>query len=130
MKVGKKLDLDAMSTDEMWQLHMEIDRLLSTRLTLEKRELEKRLARLRRENEIPPTEAIPVERNLTPERRKYPRVLPKYQNPNKPTETWSGRGKQPRWLAAALNTGHSIEEFVIGNLGPRSVKGRQHDREI
>jgi DNA-binding protein H-NS len=120
MKTDKKFDLDAMSTDEMWQLHVEIDRILSTRLNSEKRELEKRLARLRRENEIPQTEAPPKD---TPrERRKYPRVLPKYQNPNEPFETWSGRGKQPRWLAAALKTGHSIEDFVINNVEPN--KGR------
>jgi hypothetical protein len=31
MKFGKKLDVDAMSTDEMWQLHIEIGRLLSLR---------------------------------------------------------------------------------------------------
>ena len=47
--MGKKFDLEAMSTDEMWQLHVEIGRLLSVRLTTEKRELEKRLAQLRRE---------------------------------------------------------------------------------
>jgi DNA-binding protein H-NS len=51
------------------------------------------------------------------ERRKYPRVFPKYQNPNEPSETWSGRGKRPRWLAAALKTGRTIEEFVISNAG-------------
>jgi DNA-binding protein H-NS len=117
MKTDKKFDLDAMSTDEMWQLHAEIDRILSARLTLEKRELEKRLARLRRENEIPQTAAA-APKNTPRERRKYPRVLPKYQNPNEPSETWSGRGKQPRWLVAALKTGHSIEDFIISNVEP------------
>src|SRR5437763_3827981 len=38
-------------------------------------------------------------------RRKYPKVFPKYRNPQTPHETWSGRGKQPRWLAAAIKTG-------------------------
>jgi DNA-binding protein H-NS len=81
------------------------------RLTSEKRELEKRLAQLRRESEMhsASTEALGVPR----ERRKYPRVYPKYQNPDEPSETWSGRGKQPRWLVAALKTGHRIEEFMI-----------------
>ena len=51
--MGKKFDLDAMSTDDMWQLHVEIGRLLSVRLTTEKRELEKRLAQLRREKALP-----------------------------------------------------------------------------
>jgi DNA-binding protein H-NS len=129
MKTGKKIDLDGMSTDEMWQLHTEIGRLLSVRLTSEKRELEKRLARLRRDNEKPGTEAVLVERSPPRERRRYPRVLPKYRNPDEPSETWSGRGKQPRWLTKALKTGHTIEEFVIGNAGSRKDKGLQRTKE-
>jgi DNA-binding protein H-NS len=112
--MSKKFNLDAMSTDEMWQLHEEISRVLSVKLTSEKRELEKRLAQLRKEKEIAHLE--PIDKYLKdsrPERRKYPRVLPKYQNPNEPSETWSGRGKLPRWLTAALKTGHKIEDFVI-----------------
>src|SRR5258708_3222939 len=113
--MSKKLNLDAMSVDEMWQLHEEISQVLSVRLTSEKRELEKRLAQLRRETRLmEPADAQPL-KDPPRERRKYPRVFPKYRNPDEPSETWSGRGKQPRWLAAALKTGHSIEEFVIGN---------------
>src|SRR6185312_1438523 len=127
MKVGEKFDLDAMSTDEMWQLHVEIGRLLSVRLTSETRELEKRLARLRREKELPQSETASgqLKDDGPRERRSYPRVLPKYQNPNEPSETWSGRGKQPRWLTAALKTGHSIEDFVISNVGLTKSKTRQ-----
>ena len=33
-----------------------------------------------------------------------------------PSETWSGRGKQPRGLIAALKTGHTIDEFVNRNV--------------
>ncbi len=47
--MSKKVNLDAMSIDEMWQLHEEIIRVLSTRLTSEKRALEKRLSQLSRE---------------------------------------------------------------------------------
>ena len=128
--MGKKIDLGAMSTDEMWQLHTEIGRLLSVRLISEKRELEKRLARLRRDNEMPQAEAALVEPSPSRERRRYPRVLPKYQNPDEPSETWSGRGKQPRWLTQALKTGHTIEEFVIGNVGSGKDKARHHAKEV
>jgi DNA-binding protein H-NS len=124
--MGKKFDLDTMSTDEMWQLHVEIGRLLSVRLTSEKRELEKRLARLRREKEMPQSQTVDGQlKDAHRERRSYPRVLPKYQNPNEPSETWSGRGKQPRWLTAALKTGHTIEDFVISNVGLNKSKSRQ-----
>jgi DNA-binding protein H-NS len=115
--MSKKLNLDAMSVDEMWLLHEEISRVLSVRLSSEKRELEKRLAQLRREKEgrsLDTTDAG-AKKDAPRARRKYPRVFPKYRNPTEPSETWSGRGKQPRWLAVALKTGHTIEEFVIGN---------------
>ena len=115
--MSKKLNLDAMSIDEIWQLHEEISRVLSVRLTSEKRELEKRLAQLRLEKDM--RQSVPVDatlRDASRERRKYPRVFPKYRNPDEPSETWSGRGKQPRWLTTALKTGHTIEEFVISNL--------------
>jgi DNA-binding protein H-NS len=114
--MNKKLNLDAMSIDEMWQLHEEISRVLSVRLTSEKRELEKRLAQLRLEKDMRHSVSVDAPlRDASRERRKYPRVFPKYRNPDEPSETWSGRGKQPRWLATALKTGHTIEEFVISN---------------
>lgn len=122
MKMGKKLNFEAMSTDEMWQLRIEVDRILSKRLTSEKRELEKRLAQLRRENRLPPAGDVLLRQTSQGERRKYPRVLPKYQNPNEPSETWTGRGKRPRWLTAALKMGHTIEDFVIGTAEPNKGK--------
>jgi len=84
-------------------------------LTCEKRELEKRLAQLRRDETGQPDTADTRTNSASRERRKYPRVYPKYGNPDEPSETWSGRGKQPRWLAAALKTGRTIDEFVIVN---------------
>jgi DNA-binding protein H-NS len=112
----KKLNLDSMSVDEMWQLHEEIGRVLSVRLTSEKRELEKRLEQLRRDKQVPSLKSSNGMKDLArAPRRKYPRVYPKYQNPQEPSETWSGRGKTPRWLVAALKTGHKLEEFAINN---------------
>jgi DNA-binding protein H-NS len=122
--MAKKFDLDALSTDEMWQLHNEIAQVLSVRLTSEKRELEKRLAQLRREKTLPQAWG-PDGISKDHPRRSYPRVLPKYQNPSAPFETWSGRGKQPRWLMAALKAGHSIDDFIITAVEPNKGKSRQ-----
>lgn len=123
--MSRKLNLDGMSVDEMWRLHEEISRVLSVRLTSERRELEKRLAQLRRENEIRrPAQSETSSTKMQSTRRKYPRVFPKYRNPKEPSETWSGRGKQPRWLAAALNAGHTIEEFLIGDANSDNGRGQ------
>src|ERR1700760_3112163 len=119
--LGRKFDFDAMTVDELWQLHEKLSHVLSVRLTSEKRELEKRLAQLRRDKDMRSSETVEAPAGPR-ERRKYPRVYPKYQNPNEPSETWSGRGKQPRWLTAALKTGHTIEEFAIEDT--ETPKGR------
>lgn len=45
--------------------------------------------------------------------RKLGKVAPKYRNPANSKETWSGRGKQPRWLAALVAKGKKPDEFLI-----------------
>ena len=110
--MSQELNLDAMTVDKLWQLHAEISRVLSDRLTLQKRELEKRLAQLSPGMKVEPSDQQGLAHAA---RRKYPRVFPKFRNPQVPSETWSGRGKQPRWLSAALKTGRKIEEFVIAD---------------
>jgi DNA-binding protein H-NS len=41
-------------------------------------------------------------------------VAPKYRNPKNPAETWSGRGRKPRWLTVALTSvGAKLEDFLI-----------------
>jgi DNA-binding protein H-NS len=46
-------------------------------------------------------------------RKAQGKVAPKYRNPGNTTETWTGRGKQPRWLAAETGKGRKLEEFLI-----------------
>lgn len=111
----KDNDLDTMSTDDLWSLHEMVSKRLSARIISEKRELEKRLAYLNRgEEAITRGSDLATANGEDKPRRKYPRVLPKYRNPSLPSETWSGRGKQPRWLVAALKSGRKMADFEIG----------------
>ena len=114
----EKLDLDLIPLDELWSLHEQITKVLSARIVAQKQALEGRLRQLNL-GRVPADAVVvdlkPGRGNATRQRRKYPRVLPKYQNPSEPTETWSGRGKRPRWLVSALNAGARIEDFAIAN---------------
>jgi DNA-binding protein H-NS len=115
----RRSDLEAMNFDELWLLHEELTKILAERITAEKNELEKRLAQLN-----PPQRAQAASDNAPdfrrPARRSYPAVVPKYINPAVPGETWSGRGKRPRWLVHALQTGHSLDEFKIERTAQQS----------
>jgi DNA-binding protein H-NS len=99
MKSG---ELKAMSLESLWSLHEEIEVLLRRKLSEEKTRLDQRLRRLK-------TGAEPSSRAKRP----YPHVQPKFQNPDRPSETWAGRGKQPRWLAAQLRSGKRLDEFRV-----------------
>jgi DNA-binding protein H-NS len=119
----KKIDLEVLSVDNLWSIHERVSAILSTRITSEKRELEKRLAVLNRGRDVIEGGDEQSYNANGKARRKYPRVFPKYRNPQMPSETWSGRGKQPRWLTAAIKTGRKIEDFKIGEAG--GSKGRR-----
>jgi DNA-binding protein H-NS len=40
-------------------------------------------------------------------------VAPKYRNPADPEQTWSGRGKRPRWFNEALKAGKKEKDLAI-----------------
>jgi DNA-binding protein H-NS len=40
-------------------------------------------------------------------------VKPKFQNPANPEQTWSGRGKRPRWFNEALKAGKKDKDLLI-----------------
>lgn len=40
-------------------------------------------------------------------------VPPKYRNPADPEQTWSGRGKRPRWFNDALKAGKKEKDLAI-----------------
>jgi DNA-binding protein H-NS len=121
----EKLDFEVIPLEELWSLHEQITRVLSAKITTQKQELEERLRQLNVGRVA--AGAVAIGRGTsgtTRQRRKYPRVLPKYQNPSEPAETWSGRGKQPRWLVSALKAGGKIEDFKISN----EIKGKARAR--
>ena len=40
-------------------------------------------------------------------------VPAKYADPANPNNTWSGRGRKPKWLVAQLDQGKSVEDFAL-----------------
>jgi DNA-binding protein H-NS len=40
-------------------------------------------------------------------------VKPKYRDTRDPTQTWSGRGRPPRWLQERIAAGESKDDYLI-----------------
>ena len=103
----KRRELASLSSDELWVLHQEVAATLAARLIAEVRTIENRLGQL---DGLVRTRQP---RKKTSGRRFYPTVTPKFRNPDQPSQTWAGRGKQPRWLTAHLSSGKRIDDFRI-----------------
>ena len=112
MERSEALDLESMSVDQLWSLHEMIASELARKITAEKERLEQRL------RELGSSEADASKMRANP-RRPYPKVRPKYRNPDRPRETWAGRGKQPRWLNAQLRSGKKLDDFKIESASDR-----------
>ncbi|GLQ50199.1 H-NS family nucleoid-associated regulatory protein [Dyella flava] len=52
-------------------------------------------------------------RGAVTKRRGTGAVAPKYRNPADPEQTWSGRGKRPRWFNDALKAGKKEKDLAI-----------------
>ncbi len=100
--------LTEMAIDELWNLHQSIVVILASKLEDQKAELDKRLAQLH-------ANGVRVKEGEY-SRRPYPVVTPKFRNPARPDQTWSGRGKRPRWVTELLDAGMSIRDFQIREM--------------
>lgn len=106
------LDLHSMSREELLSLRGEVDAALES---LEERRRE--AAREAAEKAVaeygfalPDVLGPQTKRKAPKGRSKNP---PKYRNPDNPRQTWSGRGRRPDWINAAVEQGKSIEDFRI-----------------
>jgi len=99
-------NLKSMSMDELWSLHELVVSVLARKISSEQAGLERKL------RELGQNTAGSIKK-VSHARRPYPQVFPKYRNPARPSETWAGRGKQPRWLTAELRSGKKLDDFRI-----------------
>lgn len=102
----KRYDLKSMSMDELWSLHERVASVLEGKISAEKGRLEQRLRQLGQG-------VLTGDEHMSRAHRPYPKVVPKFRNPKRPSETWAGRGKQPRWLTAQLRSGKKVDDFRI-----------------
>lgn len=97
----------------MLELRGEVDR----RLIEQERDLKRQLGLLGEGRRRPGRPAARAGRASSLRGVKVP---PKYRGPE--GETWAGRGATPKWLAALIKQGHSIEDFAIAAKSSKPAK--------
>ena len=103
------LNLNKMSTTELKKLISDAQAALA-----KKQEVAERVRKLAHDNGLDISDLMAADKPKKAKSKK-PRgkVAPKYKNPANASETWTGRGRQPRWVADALAGGKSLNDLLI-----------------
>ena len=103
-----KIKLDALSVKELVELRADLDTTIARRKQTEKVELRRKMAELAAGRGLSLADVF-----STGKSRKGRVVAAKYRNPDNPAETWTGRGRPPRWLQAKVKKGAKRDDFLI-----------------
>lgn len=104
-----EIDLSNLSFQELEELSKSIDKEMHRRQTEEKRNIRKQMKELAARVGMSPEEILGVE----PKKKARPQAKAKYQHPEDPELTWSGRGKHPNWINELLEQGKTLEDLEI-----------------
>ncbi len=100
------VDLDSMSKEELLALRKSVEKALAS---FEKRQKEAALAAAHKAAQ---EHGFSLDEILG--RKSAGKTsVPKYRNPEDPSQTWSGRGRQPAWYKDALAAGKSPADLEI-----------------
>lgn len=102
------MDLEALALSELKTLRTKVDRAIATYEERKKKEALVELEETARKMGYSLAELTGV--SATKSRKA---VAPKYANPENAAETWTGRGRKPKWVEAALASGKSLEDLAI-----------------
>jgi len=94
------IDLSGYDLAELKGLYFDIEQEIKRRTRAEREQARARIHALAADAGIP-LEAL------------VNKALPRYRNPADSGQTWTGRGRQPRWIAEALANGRTLDEFKI-----------------
>ncbi len=104
-----EIDLDSLSRDELVKLRTKVEKAIRTHGERERRRALEAAERAAAEHgfSLAQLTGVPGVRG-----RKSP-LPPKYRNPANPEQTWSGRGRRPDWVNAALADGRALSDLAI-----------------
>jgi DNA-binding protein H-NS len=104
-----KIDgLEEMSHAELAELRQRIDRLMAEKQNAARGEMRQKIT------EMLKARGLSVEEVFGKGRRGKGSVAIKYRDPKNPQNTWTGRGRMPRWLAAATKGRKARkEDFLV-----------------
>ena len=104
------MDLDQLSLKELRQLSKDVETAISNFKEREKRKALAEVEAFARERGLNPSDLA----DLIGKRGGRKTVgAARFANPADPSQTWTGRGRRPAWVAAHLDAGGSLDALAI-----------------
>lgn len=103
-----QIDVDAMSLKELKELRGKVEKAITSFESRKKQEALSALEEKARAFGFSLSELVAG----APVRKRKP-ARAKYANPANKSETWTGRGRKPRWVEEALRAGKSPDDLLI-----------------
>jgi DNA-binding protein H-NS len=99
----RESQLERMSLKELTTLHTRINQAIAEKRIEERSGVRAKLEEMAKASGFSVAE-------LFGSRGKGGKVAPKYRNPKDPSQTWTGRGRRPKWIVEA---GGDLKRFLI-----------------
>ncbi|MBP1804963.1 H-NS family nucleoid-associated regulatory protein [Rubellimicrobium aerolatum] len=106
-------DYENMSRRELVALRANIDKAIATAGDRDKRNALRAAEEAARNHGFSLADLMPLMTQAKPRRGRPAEEggAPRYRNPDNPDQTWSGRGRRPRWIHEAEAAGRPLEDL-------------------
>jgi DNA-binding protein H-NS len=101
--------LEELALEQLAKLADAIQNQLSAKRHEVREQLRQELFEKARQLGIDPVELLPGRKA----RGDRGQVMPKYRDTRDPTQTWSGRGRVPKWLHERIAAGENKDDYLI-----------------
>lgn len=106
------IDLTGMSLEDLKKLRRDVDKAIVGFEAKKRKDALKAVEQVAREYGVDLADIV----GETKKRKSTgagSKGAPKYRNPDDPSQTWSGRGRQPAWYKSAIAAGKSDKDLLI-----------------
>lgn len=107
------VNLSPLSIQELETLAVKVQEEIERKKAQARKNLLADLQKLARDNGVSLEELLAETGAKVKPAKAKAKVAPKYRNPNNAEQTWTGRGRQPVWVAALLAEGKTLADLEI-----------------
>lgn len=106
--MAKKIDLSKLTLDDLKALQKDVAKAIGDFHDRQRAEVLKEMEALAKKHGMSIDDVVGGKG-----KKRKAKAAAKYRNPENPSDTWSGRGRQPAWYKSAIEAGKKPESMAV-----------------